>query len=77
MVDDDEQIIYQDDRDSVRLGQYLIGEKIQYLNDEMEAEQGKNYDLKKKTRMKMVESHGHKHESHTKRKDPNAKAIAN
>ena len=38
MVDDDDAIMFQDDRDSVKLGQYLIGEKIQYQNQEMEAE---------------------------------------
>jgi hypothetical protein len=37
-----------DERDSVKIGQYLIAEKIQYQNEEMEAEQGKNYDMKKK-----------------------------
>ena len=28
MVDDDESLILQDDRDSFRIGQYIIGEKI-------------------------------------------------
>jgi hypothetical protein len=38
MVDDDENMIMQDERDSVRIGGYLIAEKIMFQNAEMEAE---------------------------------------
>ena len=80
MVDDDENMIMQDERDSVRIGQYLIAEKIQFQNAEMEAEQGKNYDMKKKTRLQMIENNAHKHNGEDDRthfKDANSKAIHN
>jgi len=55
MIDDDRADIM-NERDSLKMGHYMIAQKTNLLNEDLGAEMAKNYEMKRKVRNRMEEA---------------------